>query len=108
RFLKINLVNEAVRDRTAEDRGVQHVLALQVAGVLSLPLKQPLVLEALDRLADGAADGLDVGEVGHTRWPSVSGISRSVLGAKSSSMRSSRSVRPCSCVYCSSAPSDSR
>src|SRR5262249_47925991 len=35
--------------------------------------------------------------------PSLSGISRSVLGANSSSSLTRREVSPCSCVYCSSA-----
>src|SRR4051812_15609585 len=43
-----------------------------------------------------------------TCWPSLSGMSRSVLGANSSSSLTRRSVRPCSCVYWSSASIEGR
>src|SRR5262245_5902771 len=39
----------------------------------------------------------------HTRWPSLNGISRSVLGANNSSSFTRRSVSPCSWVYWSPA-----
>src|SRR5829696_96874 len=44
-----------MRNRTAHDRRVQHALAREIGDVLAFAFQQPLVLDALHRLADPGA-----------------------------------------------------
>ena len=48
----VDRADAAVRDRAAQDRGVQHVLAGEIVDILPAPAQEAQVLAALDRAAD--------------------------------------------------------
>src|SRR4029077_9781257 len=53
----IDRTDAAMRHRAAQDRGVQHVFAVQIVDVLPAPGKKTEILQPLDRTADEQVAG---------------------------------------------------